>query len=167
MSFLSAFAESKFAKSLFAAAGLDFAAFLKAGDENALKTLIESKWKPSEQEETAVKELMAEREKNLAEISTLKASVASLGAKVTSFESLGYKAAELVDEKGSFSDSKLKAADTLRIAAEARKLLAASGHQPLAEPVVEDPATTKKPAVKATGLALTISATRFQAPDKK
>lgn len=144
MSFLSALSDVKFAIKSFASVGLDFVSLAKAGTDNALKAAFDAK-DSTAAHEAALNEVVAENEKLSGEVSTLKASLASTQGHLKAFESQsGITVSGVSDEKGILSVEKLKSADDKRVAVEARKLLAASGHQPVAEVILVDPASKQK-----------------------
>lgn len=164
MSFFSTLAESKFAAKCFAVVGLDFAASVKAGDENVIKLAVDAAvTKAVSASKPDLDAAVAEVEKLTAENGKLSATVSAQGTTQAAFESLGYKLSE-VSTDGKIDTAKLKIADEKRVSTAAQKFLAASGHPVIADPVVAAPAEAKKAINSSlTGLARVAAATRIAA----
>jgi hypothetical protein len=143
MKFFEALKNATFAGKLFAAANFDFAAALKANDENALKTHIEGLVSAASTESAEVETALSEA---VSTNSTLSAKVTELEGKLSAANANATNAANYVAVTEALAANgvkiakpdELKAALEARISVKARELLAATGTTPLSDAPADD-----------------------------
>lgn len=137
MKYFTALEDSGFARSAFAAAGLDFDALKKAKNTNALKDAMQSAVPTSDMGE-ADKAIEAAVKEN-GELKEQLAGLETAGKRLTaSFEAIGIK--------DTSSDEKIAEQQKLNVAKHAREMVARAGHPGIVDEI--DPASTKSKAVK-------------------